>query len=55
MFSGARDAILILFSVPNSLQLGYVCNADQTGDTLSFELWKMHTFLKMLFIIHNLL
>lgn len=55
VFSVARDAIFILFSVPNSLQLEYVCNVDNT---------EMQKYLKMLFnnpnspvkhqIIHNI-
>lgn len=41
VFSVARDAIFILFfSVPNSLQLEFVCNVDNTGDTVpANELW----------------
>lgn len=42
VFSVARDAIFILFffSVPNSLQLEFVCNVDKTGGAvLVNEMW----------------
>lgn len=36
VLSVAQDAIFILFiSVPNSLQLEYVCNVDRRQETLS--------------------